>query len=129
MVLRRGELGDGWQEAGRKINKPNTWKDFIAAAEYLISKKYTSAKKTGIYGVSAGGILVGRAMTERPELFAVAVSGVGVMNPLRFENSPNGGGSAAEFGTVKDPVECRALFEMDAYHHIKEGVIPTCHQG
>lgn len=116
-----GELGDAWHEAGRKVNKPNTWKDFIAAAEYMIREKYTSAKKIGISGGSAGGILIGRAMTERPDLFAVAIPQVGIMNPLRFENTPNGGSNADEFGTVKDSVECRALFEMDAYHHIKEG--------
>lgn len=116
-----GELGDAWHEAGRKVNKPNTWKDFIAAAEYMIREKYTSAKKIGISGGSAGGILIGRAMTERPDLFAAAIPQVGIMNPLRFENTPNGGSNADEFGTVKDSVECKALFEMDAYHHIKEG--------
>ncbi len=116
-----GELGDAWHEAGTKVNKPNTWKDFIAAAEYMIREKYTSAKKIGIEGSSAGGILIGRAMTERPDLFAVAIPRVGAMNVLRFEHSPNGARSAAEFGTVNDPVECKALLEMDAYHHIKAG--------
>lgn len=116
-----GELGDAWRVAGFKATKPNTWKDFIAAAEYMIREKYTSAKKIGIDGGSAGGILIGRAMTERPDLFAVAVSNVGAMNVLRFENTPNGLRSTAEFGTVKDPVEWKALYEMDAYHHIKKG--------
>jgi len=117
-----GELGDAWRLAGHKTTKPNTWKDFIACAEYLTDKKYTSPEKLAVFGGSAGGILVGRAITERPELFAAAVSLVGVMNPLRIEQSPNGPVNAPEFGTVKDSVECMALMEMDAYLHVKDDV-------
>jgi len=117
-----GELGDKWYKAGYKTTKPNTWKDLIACAEYLVKEKYTSPQKIAILGGSAGGILIGRAMTERPDLFAVALPMVGVLNALRMEESPNGPNNVPEFGTVKDSVECKALLEMDAYLHIKDGV-------
>ncbi len=117
-----GELGDQWRKGGYKTTKPNTWKDLIACAEYLVSEKYTSPKKISIYSGSAGGILIGRAMTERPDLFAVAIPEVGCLNTLRAEESPNGPVNAPEFGTVKDSVECKALIEMDSYLHVKDGV-------
>lgn len=116
-----GELGDAWHRAGQKLNKPNTWKDAIACAEYLINEKYTTSDKLAIWGASAGGILVGRAITDRPDLFAAAVPMVGVMNPVRSEESQNGPINAPEFGTVKDPEEFKGLLEMDSYHHIKAG--------
>ncbi len=116
-----GELGDSWHKAGYKTTKPNTWKDFIACAEYLINEKYSSSNKIAIMGGSAGGILIGRAVTERPDLFAAAIPIVGSMNTVRGENTPNGPVNAPEFGTVKDSVECMALIEMDSYHHIKKG--------
>jgi prolyl oligopeptidase len=116
------ELGNGWYKAGYKTTKPNTWKDLISCAEYLVAHKYTSAHKIAITGGSAGGILIGRAMTERPDLFAVAIPKVGCLNPLRGEESPNGPVNAPEFGTVKDSVECMALIEMDSYLHIRDGI-------
>lgn len=115
-----GELGDAWRLAGHKATKPNTWKDFIACAEFLSAERYTSPARLAIYGGSAGGILIGRAITERPELFAAAVPMVGVMNPLRAEQSPNGPVNAPEFGTVKDSAECMALMDMDAYLHVED---------
>jgi prolyl oligopeptidase len=117
-----GELGDKWYKAGFKTTKPNTWKDLIACAEYLVNEKYTSPGKIAITGGSAGGILIGRAITERPDLFAAAIPQVGVLNPVRFEETPNGANNVPEFGTVKDSVECMALIEMDSYLHIKDGV-------
>jgi prolyl oligopeptidase len=116
-----GELGDEWRKGGFKTTKPNTWKDLIACAEYLIKEEYTSSKRIAITGGSAGGILIGRAMTERPDLFAAAIPSVGCMNPLRAEESPNGPVNVPEFGTVKDSVECMALIEMDSYLHIEKG--------
>lgn len=116
-----GELGDKWHKAGYKATKPNTWKDLISCTEYLIKKNYTSSSKIAIIGGSAGGILVGRAMTERPDLFAAAIPLVGCMNTVRMEESPNGPVNATEFGTVKDSVECMALLEMDAFHHLVDG--------
>lgn len=117
-----GELGEQWYRAGFKTTKPNTWKDLIACAEYLVRENYTSPQKIAIRSGSAGGILVGRAMTERPDLFAVAIPEVGLMNPVRGEESPNGPVNAPEFGTVKDSVEFTALLEMDSYHHVTDGV-------
>ncbi len=66
-----GEYGDGWHKAGQKLTKPNTWRDFIACAEYLIEKEYTSPARLAGEGESAGGVLIGRAITERPDLFAL----------------------------------------------------------
>jgi prolyl oligopeptidase len=116
-----GELGDKWYKSGFKTTKYNTWKDLIACADYMVKEKYTSPKKIAINSASAGGILIGRAMTERPDLFAAAIPEVGCMNPVRAENSPNGPVNVPEFGTVKDSAEFMALLEMDAYHHIKDG--------
>lgn len=117
-----GEKGNAWRQGGFKATKPNTWKDFIACAEYLIANNYTSAKRMAAHGGSAGGITVGRAVTERPDLFAAAINEVGINNVLRAELAPNGPNNAREFGTVKDSVEFRGLLEMDSYHHVKKGV-------
>jgi prolyl oligopeptidase len=117
-----GELGEAWYKAGFKTTKPNTWKDFIACAEYLVKKGYTSPSKLGGTGTSAGGILISRAITERPDLFAAAVCNVGCANAMRMEFSPNGPVNTPEFGTVKDPVECQALYEMDGVQHVVKGV-------
>jgi prolyl oligopeptidase len=117
-----GALGDQWRLAGYKSTKPNTWKDLIAVTEYLHAQKYSSPDHTAILGGSAGGILVGRAMTDRPDLFRAVLPLVGAMNNVRMEESPNGPTNIPEFGTVKDSVEFLALLEMDSYHHLKEGV-------
>jgi prolyl oligopeptidase len=117
-----GEKGDNWHMGGFKTTKPNTWKDLIACCEYLIDEKYTSSGNIAINSGSAGGILVGRAMTERPDLFAAVIPEVGVMNTVRTENSPNGPVNTPEFGTMADSVEAIALIEMDSYHHLEDGV-------
>lgn len=116
------EKGEAWYKAGFKTTKPNTWKDFISCAEYLVKKGYTSPRKLAGTGTSAGGILISRAITERPDLFAAAVCNVGCANAMRMEFTPNGPGNTPEFGTVKDPVECAALFEMDGVQHVQKGV-------
>jgi prolyl oligopeptidase len=116
-----GELGDAWHKAGQKLNKPNTWKDAIATAEYIIKEGYTSPEKLSIFGGSAGGIMVGRSITERPDLFVAASPMVGAMNTVRMEETPNGPVNTPEFGTVKDPEEFRGLLEMDSYHHLEPG--------
>lgn len=116
-----GEKGEAWRLGGFKTTKPNTWKDLVACTEYMVDHKYTSKDRTAIYSGSAGGIMVGRAMTERPDLFAAVISEAGVLNPLRMETQPGAGGSnIREFGTVNDSTECMALIEMDAYLHIKD---------
>jgi prolyl oligopeptidase len=115
------EKGEAWYKAGYKTTKPNTWKDFISCAEYLIKKGYTSAHKLAGTGTSAGGILISRAVTERPDLFGAAVCNVGCANSMRMEFSPNGPVNTPEFGTVKDQTEAQALYEMDGVQHVKPG--------
>ena len=115
------EKGQAWYQAGYKTTKPNTWKDFISCAEYLIEKGYTNANMLAGTGTSAGGILISRAITERPDLFAAAVCNVGCANAMRLEFAANGPGNTPEFGTVKDSIECKALFEMDGMQHIIQG--------
>jgi prolyl oligopeptidase len=117
-----GEKGTAWYDAGRKSTKSNTWKDFIACAEYLVRKGYTSPDHLAGTGTSAGGILISRAITTRPDLFRAAVCNVGVANATRAEFSQNGPVNVPEFGTVKDEAECRALFEMDGVQHVTKGV-------
>jgi len=116
-----GEYGEDWHLAGKKLTKPNTWKDFIACAEYLIDHKYTSSARLSILGGSAGGITVGRSITERPDLFAVAIDLVPASDTVRAEFSPNGPPNIPEFGTVKEEDGFKALYEMSAYHHVKDG--------
>lgn len=116
-----GVYGQEWHKAGKQATKPNTWKDFIACAEYLIGQGYTSSRRLGIYGGSAGGILVGRAMTARPDLFAAVVPAVGALDAVRFEIGPNGPPNIPEFGTVKTEQGFRALLEMSTYHQIRDG--------
>ena len=122
------EKGEAWYKAGYKTTKPNTWKDFISSAEYLIKKGYTSADKLAGTGTSAGGILISRAMTERPDLFAAAVCNVGVRQRMRVEFSPNGPVNTPEFGTVQDATEAQALYEMDGVQHVqaRRRNIPRC---
>ena len=115
------EKGDKWYRAGYQTTKPNTWKDFIACGDYLVKNGYTSPQHLVGMGTSAGGILIGRAITERSDLFAAAISNVSCSNALRMENSPNGPVNAPEFGTVKDSVQCMGLYEMDAFNHVVPG--------
>jgi prolyl oligopeptidase len=117
-----GEKGEAWYRAGFKSTKPNTWNDFIACAEYLVNKGYTSAAKLAGRGTSAGGVLISRAITERPELFGAAVCNVGCANTMRMEFTPNGPANTPEFGTVKDQTEAAALYEMDGLQHVRPGV-------
>jgi len=117
-----GAFGEEWHLAGQKLKKPNTWRDMIACAQWLIDQHYTSTPKLGINGGSAGGITVGRAMTERPDLFGAVVGDVGMFNAVRAETDSNGVPNISEFGTVTDPDGFRGLYEMDAYLHVRDGV-------
>lgn len=118
-----GTFGKEWHHAGRKLTKPNTWKDFIACAEYLVNAGYTSPAKLAGKGGSAGGILIGRAITERPNLFAAAQISVGCTDMLRFENTMNGPPNVPEFGTVTKADEFRGLLAMSTFHQIKDGTM------
>lgn len=117
-----GEYGEEWHQAGFKATKPNTWRDFIACAEYLIREKYTSPELLAGHGASAGGILIGNAIAERPDLFGAAVIGVGLNNMLRYETTANGVPNIPEYGTVKNEADFKNLLAMDAFHKIKPGV-------
>jgi prolyl oligopeptidase len=116
-----GEYGREWHKAGQLTNKPNTWRDLIAVCEELIDKKYTSSKHLAIGGRSAGGITVGRAMTERPDLFAAVIDGVGWSNPLRYVVEQDGYGEEPEWGAISDPAGYKALKSIDSYQSVKDG--------
>ena len=116
-----GEKGSAWHKAGYRATKANSWKDFIACTEYLIDQKYTSAEQFAVWGGSAGGITIGRAITERPDLYAAAVIRVGLLNTLRSEIAPNGQNNVKEFGTVTDSLAFQSLLQMDAYQHVQKG--------
>ncbi len=114
------EKGDAWRTGGLKTTKPNTWKDFNSCAEYLINKGFTSSKKIIATSASAGGVMISRAITERPDLYGAAICISGVVNTLRLEPMPNGLNLSFEFGTTKNEEECKGLFEMDGLAHIEK---------
>jgi prolyl oligopeptidase len=116
-----GEYGEEWHLAGKGLTKPNTWRDFITCAQYLIDKKYTSPSHLAGEGVSAGGILIGRTLTSRPDLFAAAIDKVGMSDTLRAEETQNGETNIPEFGSVKTEAGFKALYAMSAYDHVKDG--------
>lgn len=117
-----GENGEDWYKGGYKATKPNTWNDAIACAEWLIANKYTSPSRLAIWGGSAGGIFVGRSITDRPDLFGVAIDQVPASDLLRFETTANGAPNVPEFGSVRTEEGFKALLAMSPYHHIKDGV-------
>ncbi|HET9183672.1 MAG TPA: prolyl oligopeptidase family serine peptidase [Candidatus Angelobacter sp.] len=115
-----GEYGEAWHQAGKGPTKSNTWMDFIVCAQYLIRHRYTSAARLAGSGMSAGGIMIGRAITARPDLFAAAIDWVGLSDMLRFEATANGVPNIPEFGTVKTKAGFEALYAMSPYVHIKD---------
>jgi prolyl oligopeptidase len=117
-----GEYGKRWWKAGQKISKPNTWRDLIDCCEALIKQGWTRPRHLAIQGASAGGITMGRALTERPDLFAAVISNVGVHNALRFEFSPNGPPNIDEFGTVTERAGFLGLKQMDATQAVHDAV-------
>jgi prolyl oligopeptidase len=121
-VLRGGgEYGEEWHKAGNLTHKQNVFDDFIACAQYLIEQNYTSPAHLAIIGGSNGGLLMGAAVTQRPDLFRAVVSFVGIYDMLRVELDPNGAFNVTEFGTVKDPEQFKALYAYSPYRHVKDG--------
>ena len=117
-----GEFGEDWHRGGNLTHKQNVFDDFIAAAERLITLRYTAPERLAIRGRSNGGLLMGAALTQRPELFRAVYSGVGIYDMVRVERDPNGAFNVTEFGSVRDPSQFRALFAYSPYHHVRDGV-------
>ena len=116
-----GEFGEDWHRGGNLTRKQNVFDDFIAAAERLIALGYTTPAHLAIRGRSNGGLLMGAALTQRPELFRAVYAGVGIYDMLRVERDPNGAFNVTEFGTVTEPEQFRALFAYSPYHHVTDG--------
>jgi prolyl oligopeptidase len=120
-----GEYGEEWHQAGTKLKKQNVFDDFIAAAEFLIREKYTNPKRLAILGRSNGGLLVGAALTQRPDLFGAALPGVGVMDMLRYQTaSANARQWSSDLGLSEDPAEFKAIRAYSPVHNVKQG---TCY--
>lgn len=116
-----GEYGREWHDAGRRERKQNVFDDFIGAAEWLVGNRYTNPRRLAISGRSNGGLLVGAAMTQRPELFAAALPGVGVLDMLRYQQFTIGWAWIPEYGSSEDPDDFRTLFAYSPLHNLKPG--------
>ncbi|HLS70612.1 MAG TPA: prolyl oligopeptidase family serine peptidase [Chitinophagaceae bacterium] len=119
-----GEYGESWHEQGMLENKQNVFDDFIGAAEHLIKERYTSSERLAIRGGSNGGLLVGAAMTQRPELFKVAIPQVGVLDMLRYHKFTVGWGWAVEYGSSDYEEQFKYLIKYSPLHNLKEN---TCY--
>jgi prolyl oligopeptidase len=120
--LRGGsEYGEAWHQAGMREKKQNVFNDFIAAAEWLIANRYSSTPKLAIMGASNGGLRVGAALNQRPELFGAAVAQAGVMDMLRFQKFGFGTQWVGEYGSPEDPEDFKVLRAYSPLHNIRVG--------
>ncbi len=117
-----GEYGEKWHEAGMRESKQNVFDDFYAAAQYLIDQGYTSPQHLAIYGGSNGGLLVGAAVTQRPDLFAAAVCAVPLLDMLRYDQFLMAKYWVPEYGDPDDPGQFEWLYAYSPYHHVKGGI-------
>jgi len=115
-----GEYGEGWHRAAMRTEKMRSIEDYLACARYLIAHGYTSPRHLGGEGTSAGGIVIGGAITRAPQLFGAALDVVGVSDALRSEFSANGPGNTPEFGSVRNAQEFRTLLAIDAYQQVRD---------
>jgi prolyl oligopeptidase len=115
-----GEFGEDWHRAGRLTRKENVFDDFIACAEHLVRAGYASPARLAIEGGSNGGLLMGAALTQRPDLFRAVVSHAGVYDMLRVELSPNGAFNVPEYGTVREPDQFKAMLAYSPYHRVAD---------
>jgi prolyl oligopeptidase len=116
-----GEYGEKWHEAGRLKNKQNVFDDFYACAKYLVEHTYTTPDHLAIMGGSNGGLLMGAALTQHPEMYRVVLAFVGIYDMLHVELSPNGAFNVTEYGTVQEQDQFRALFAYSPFHHVVPG--------
>jgi prolyl oligopeptidase len=120
--LRGGsEFGEAWHKQGSLTHKQNVFDDFHACARLLVDKKWTKPARLAIQGGSNGGLLMGAALTQHPEMYRAVVARVGIYDMLRVELTPNGQFNTTEFGSVKDPEQFKALYDYSPYHHVKDG--------
>ena len=115
-----GEYGEQWHRDGAGLNKKTAINDFVDVADWLLAKKYTTAKRLGINGLSHGGMLVSAALNQRPEMFAVVVNNLGLTDMIRYETSNTGFDWTDEFGSVKDEAGFKSLFAYSPLHNIQE---------
>jgi prolyl oligopeptidase len=120
-----GEFGNDWHKAGTKLNKQNVFDDFMAAAQFLIDNKYTNQQKLAIQGASNGGLLVGACITQRPDLFKVAIPSVGVLDMMRYQKFTIGWAWANDFGTSDNEAEFDALIKYSPLHNVKDAAYPA----
>jgi prolyl oligopeptidase len=120
-----GEFGSEWHKAGTLLQKQNVFDDFIAAAEYLIAEGYTNPQYLAIEGGSNGGLLVGACMTQRPELFRVAIPRVGVLDMLRYQHFTVGRAWATDYGTSENEEQFKYLYKYSPVHNVKSGSYPA----
>jgi prolyl oligopeptidase len=116
-----GEYGEAWHKAGNLTNKQNVFDDFAACARHLVERGYTQPGRLAIEGGSNGGLLMGAALTQNPDLFRAVVAHVGIFDMLRVELDPNGAFNVTEFGTVQDPHHFEALYDYSPFHHVVDG--------
>ena len=120
-----GEFGEEWHKAGMLANKQNVFDDFIAAAEFLVAQKYTSPDKLAIKGGSNGGLLVGAAMTQRPDLFRAVICGVPLLDMVRYHLFGSGKTWISEYGSAEDPEQFKVLHAYSPYHHVTRQNYPS----
>jgi len=117
-----GEFGESWHKAGQKDTKQHTIDDMVATAQYLIEHRYTSPQHLAVRGTSAGGIAVGGAIVQHPELFVAAIDNVGATDLLRFQTSQGGAANIPEFGDVNDPAAFKFMYAVSPYYHVADGI-------